>query len=117
MPIYNQHQDTSGVPPLSPCVPLLSYLFLMALLTLLTVVAGILSQFLSKPELFNQIYTHTDVRLALGWACVFIAGGTGLYGWRVEFEKSKPVVWAGLILYVSFTPAPVSSASPSLKRR
>lgn len=62
-----------------------------------------LKRFLSRPELFKQIYTHTDVRLALGWACVFVAGGTGLYGWKVEFEKSKPVVWAGLLLYILLT--------------
>lgn len=59
-----------------------------------------LSQFLSRPDLFKQIHTHTDVRLALGWASVFVAGATGLYGFKVEFEKSKPVVWAGLIVYV-----------------
>ncbi|KAH8103001.1 microsomal signal peptidase 25 kDa subunit-domain-containing protein [Cristinia sonorae] len=62
-----------------------------------------LKRFLSRPELFKQIYTHTDIRLALGWTCVFIAAGTGLYGWKVEFEKSKPVVWAGLILYITLT--------------
>ncbi|THH29756.1 hypothetical protein EUX98_g4438 [Antrodiella citrinella] len=62
-----------------------------------------LKRFLSRPELFKQIYTHTDVRLALGWACVFIAAGTGLYGWKVEFEKSKPAVWAGLVLYITLT--------------
>lgn len=55
-------------------------------------------QFLSRPDLFKQIYTHTDVRLGLGWASVFVAGGTGFYGYKVEFEKSKPVVWAGLLL-------------------
>ncbi|KII87709.1 hypothetical protein PLICRDRAFT_141656 [Plicaturopsis crispa FD-325 SS-3] len=58
---------------------------------------------LSRPELFNQIHAHTDVRLALGWAGVFTAAATGLYGWKVEFEQSKPVVWAGLILYVVLT--------------
>lgn len=55
-------------------------------------------QYLSRPELFNQIYTHTDVRLALGWLSVFVAGGTGYYGWKVEFEESKPIVWAGVLL-------------------
>ena len=55
-------------------------------------------QFLSRPDLFNQIYTHTDVRFGLGWASVLVAGLTGLYGWKVEFEQSKPGVWAGLIL-------------------
>ncbi|GBE88723.1 hypothetical protein SCP_1401280 [Sparassis crispa] len=62
-----------------------------------------LKRFLSRPELFKQIYTHTDVRLALGWASVFVAAGTGLYGWKVDFERSKPVVWAGVILYMILT--------------
>jgi len=62
-----------------------------------------LKRFLSRPELFKQIYTHTDVRLGLGWASVFIAGGTGLYGYKVDFEKSKPLVWAGVILYLLLT--------------
>ncbi|KAJ8081823.1 hypothetical protein AAF712_004736 [Marasmius tenuissimus] len=60
-------------------------------------------RYLSRPELFNQIYLHTDVRLGLGWASVFIAGGTALYGYKVDFEQSKPVVWAGLILYFLLT--------------
>ena len=55
-------------------------------------------QFLSRPDLFRQIHTHTDVRLALGWLSVLVAGGTGLYGWRVPFEQSKPGVWAGVLL-------------------
>jgi len=59
-----------------------------------------LKRFLSHPELFRPNYVHTDVRLALGWLSVFVAFGTGLYGWKIEFEKSKPVVWAGVILYV-----------------
>ncbi|KAI0090423.1 microsomal signal peptidase 25 kDa subunit-domain-containing protein [Irpex rosettiformis] len=62
-----------------------------------------LKRFLSRPDLFKQIYTHTDVRLGLGWASVFIAAGTGFYGYKVDFEKSKPVVWAGLILYILLT--------------
>ena len=49
--------------------------------------------------MFTTIYTHTDVKLGLGWASVFVALGTALYGWKVEFEKSKPLVWAGVILY------------------
>lgn len=59
-----------------------------------------LKRFLSHPELFRQNYIHTDVRLALGWSSVLVAFGTGLYGWKIDFEKSKPVVWAGVILYV-----------------
>ena len=55
-------------------------------------------QFLSRPDLFKQIYTHTDVRLGLGYASVIVAACTGLYGYKVDFESSKPVVWAGLIL-------------------
>ena len=31
---------------------------------------------------------------------MLVAFGTGLYGWKIDFEKSKPVVWAGVILYV-----------------
>ncbi|KAF7297569.1 hypothetical protein MKEN_01379400 [Mycena kentingensis (nom. inval.)] len=62
-----------------------------------------LKRYLSRPELFKQIHQHTDVRLALGWLSVFVAGGTGLYGYKVEFEQSKPVVWAGLILYLLLT--------------
>lgn len=46
---------------------------------------------------------HTDVRLALGWAGVGVALFTGLYGWKVEFEKSKPVVGVGLVVYVVST--------------
>ncbi|KAI0346629.1 hypothetical protein BDW22DRAFT_1481640 [Trametopsis cervina] len=62
-----------------------------------------LKRFLSRPDLFKQIYTHTDVRLGLGWASVFVAAGTGFYGYKVDFEKSKPVVWAGFILYILLT--------------
>ncbi|KAJ7163082.1 microsomal signal peptidase 25 kDa subunit-domain-containing protein [Mycena filopes] len=60
-------------------------------------------RYLSRPELFKQIHQHTDVRLALGWLSVFVAGGTGLYGYKIEFEQSKPVVWVGLILYFLLT--------------
>ncbi|KAE9396699.1 hypothetical protein BT96DRAFT_921962 [Gymnopus androsaceus JB14] len=60
-------------------------------------------RYLSRPELFNQIHLHTDVRLGLGWASVFIAAGTALYGYKIEFEKSKPVVWVGVIIYIFLT--------------
>ncbi|KAI8972805.1 microsomal signal peptidase 25 kDa subunit-domain-containing protein [Trametes punicea] len=62
-----------------------------------------LKRFLSRPDLFKQIYTHTDVRLALGWLSVLVAGATGLYGWKVPFEQSKPGAWAGVITYVMLT--------------
>ncbi|KAF9233423.1 microsomal signal peptidase 25 kDa subunit-domain-containing protein [Melanogaster broomeanus] len=62
-----------------------------------------LKRYLSRPNLFKQIHLHTDVRLALGWAGVIVAGATGLYGWKVDFEQSKPGVWAGFILYVILT--------------
>ena len=58
-------------------------------------------QYLSRPNLFKQIHLHTDVRLTLGWAGVLVAAATGLYGWKVEFEQSKPAVWAGFITHVS----------------
>lgn len=31
---------------------------------------------------------------------MLVAFGTGLYGWKIEFEEAKPVVWIGVILYV-----------------
>ncbi|KAF8221000.1 hypothetical protein L208DRAFT_1415809 [Tricholoma matsutake] len=60
-------------------------------------------RYLSRPDLFKQIHLHTDVRLGLGWLSVFVAAGTALYGYKIEFEKSKPVVWAGLIVYIVLT--------------
>lgn len=62
-----------------------------------------LKRYLSRPNLFKQIHLHTDVRLTLGWASVFVAAATGLYGWKTEFEQAKPAVWAGFILYVILT--------------
>ncbi|KAL4072522.1 microsomal signal peptidase 25 kDa subunit-domain-containing protein [Scleroderma yunnanense] len=62
-----------------------------------------LKRYLSRPNLFKQIHLHTDVRLTLGWASVFIAAATGLYGWKVDFEQAKPGVWAGFILYIVLT--------------
>ncbi|KAF8348521.1 microsomal signal peptidase 25 kDa subunit-domain-containing protein [Amanita rubescens] len=62
-----------------------------------------LKRFLSRPELFKQIHLHTDVRLALGWLSVLVAAGTALYGYKFDFEKSKPVVWVGVIIYVLLT--------------
>ncbi|OAX36624.1 hypothetical protein K503DRAFT_772329 [Rhizopogon vinicolor AM-OR11-026] len=62
-----------------------------------------LKRYLSRPDLFKQIHLHTDVRLVLGWAGVITAAATGLYGWNTDFEKSKPGVWAGFILYLMLT--------------
>lgn len=61
-------------------------------------------QYLARPDLFKQIHVHTDVRLGLGWLSVFVAAGAALYGYKVEFEKSKPVVWFGVIMCVNFFP-------------
>jgi len=60
-------------------------------------------RYLSRPELFKQSHLHTDVRLGLGWLSVFVAAGAALYGYKVEFEKSKPVVSIGLIIYIFLT--------------
>ncbi|THG93220.1 hypothetical protein EW145_g8434 [Phellinidium pouzarii] len=67
---------------------------------------------LSQPDLFQENHTHTDVKLAFGWASVLVAAGTALYGWKVEFEQAKPLVWVGVILYVS----PFSLSSNSNQR-
>jgi len=62
-----------------------------------------IKRYLSRPELFKQIHLHTDVRLALGWLSVFVAAGTAFYGYKVEFEKSKPLVSIGLVVYIVLT--------------
>jgi len=62
-------------------------------------------RYLSRPELFKQFHLHTDVRLGLGWLSVFVAAGTALYGYKVDFEKSKPVVSLGLVVYILLTVA------------
>ncbi|KAG6818380.1 hypothetical protein H0H93_005453 [Arthromyces matolae] len=62
-----------------------------------------LKRYLARPELFKQSHQHTDVRLALGWLSVFVAAGTALYGYKVPFGESKPLVWIGLITYVVLT--------------
>ncbi|CCA71996.1 hypothetical protein PIIN_05931 [Serendipita indica DSM 11827] len=49
---------------------------------------------------FRTSHRHTDVKLVLGWASVIVAGLTAFYGYKVDFEKSKPAVWAGVILYI-----------------
>lgn len=50
------------------------------------------------------------MRLTLGWAGVLVAAATGLYGWKVDFEQSKPAVWAGFIMHVSHKePTPLIS--------
>lgn len=62
-----------------------------------------MKRYLSRPDLFKQIHLHTDVRLGLGWLSVFVAAGTALYGYKIEFETSKPVVWVGLTVYIILT--------------
>ncbi|KZV93029.1 hypothetical protein EXIGLDRAFT_749364 [Exidia glandulosa HHB12029] len=62
-------------------------------------------RFLAQPGAFNTIHMHTDVRLLLGWGAVIVAALTGLYGWKMEFEKAKPVVTAGVVLYMILSSA------------
>ncbi|KAF4618834.1 hypothetical protein D9613_010044 [Agrocybe pediades] len=62
-------------------------------------------RFLSRPELFKQNHRHTDVRLALGWLSVFVAAGTALYGYKIDFETSKPMVSVGLAIYIALSVA------------
>ncbi|KAF9567142.1 hypothetical protein CPC08DRAFT_733242 [Agrocybe pediades] len=62
-------------------------------------------RFLSRPELFKQNHKHTDVRLALGWLGVFVAAGTALYGYKTDFETSKPMVQIGLVIYICLSVA------------
>lgn len=62
-----------------------------------------IKRFLARPELFKQIHLHTDVRLALGWLSVFVAAGTAFYGYKFDFETSKPVVTIGICIYIALT--------------
>jgi len=62
-----------------------------------------LKKYLSRPNSFQEQHTHTDVRLALGYASVIIGGGTVFYGWRVGFEPSKTIVTIGVALYFLLT--------------
>ncbi|KAG8821772.1 hypothetical protein FRC19_007284 [Serendipita sp. 401] len=60
-----------------------------------------LRRYIARPDTsFRTVNRHTDVKLALGWAGVLIAGLTAAYGYKVEFEKSKPAMWVGVVLYV-----------------
>ncbi|KAG8960838.1 hypothetical protein FRC03_006081 [Tulasnella sp. 419] len=58
-----------------------------------------LKRFLSHPDRFSTINTHTDVRLGLGYANVAIAIATGLYSWKISFHESKFVVMIGVVAY------------------
>lgn len=58
-----------------------------------------LRRYIARPDTsFRTVNRHTDVKLVLGWASVIVAGLTAAYGYKVEFEKAKPAVWAGVIL-------------------
>jgi len=60
-----------------------------------------LRRYIARPDTsFRTVNRHTDVKLFLGWASVVVAGLTAAYGYKTEFEKAKPAVWAGVILYV-----------------
>jgi len=59
-----------------------------------------IKRMLTRPDQFKQNHMHTDVKLALGWGAVLAAGATGLYGYLVEFEKSKIGVAVGVALYM-----------------
>jgi len=62
-----------------------------------------LKKYLSRPNSFQEQHTHTDVRLALGYASVIIGGGTVFYGWKIGFEPSKTIVTIGVALYFLLT--------------
>jgi len=60
-------------------------------------------RFFSRPDQYKVRNTHIDVKLALGWSSVLVAAATGLYGWKTEFEKAKPLVFVGVIMYTVLT--------------
>lgn len=58
-----------------------------------------LRRYIARPDTsFRTVNRHTDVKLMLGWSSVIVAALTAGYGYKIEFEKSKPAVWAGVIL-------------------
>ncbi|KAF8306711.1 hypothetical protein DL93DRAFT_2065327 [Clavulina sp. PMI_390] len=60
-------------------------------------------RYFSRPDQFRTRHRHTDVRLALGWASVIVAGATGYYGWKRDFDEAKPLVTVGVVLYFLLT--------------
>jgi signal peptidase complex subunit 2 len=58
-----------------------------------------LKRYIARPETsFTTVNQHTDIKLILGWMSVFVAGLTAAYGYKVEFEKSKTGVLAGVVV-------------------
>jgi hypothetical protein len=48
---------------------------------------------------FKQIHTQTDVRLALGYSAVLIAGALFYFDWKFGWEASKPYTAAAVVAY------------------
>ncbi|BGP20623.1 hypothetical protein JCM10213_007159 [Rhodosporidiobolus nylandii] len=66
-----------------------------------TAVDDVVREFFSLPDhRFTRSHLHEDVRLALGWTAVAVAGATGWYGYKTEFHDSKQLVGAGVAIYV-----------------
>jgi len=60
-------------------------------------------RYFSRPDQFRTNNTHSNVRIGLGVASVLAGTGTGLYGWKTEFEASKTIVTIGVLLYFLLT--------------
>ncbi|GAA5977209.1 hypothetical protein JCM11641_003877 [Rhodosporidiobolus odoratus] len=66
-----------------------------------TAVDDVVKEYFSDPShRFSRSYVHDDVRLALGWAAVAVAGATGWYGYKTQFRESKELVGSGVVVYV-----------------
>ena len=48
---------------------------------------------------FKQIHTQTDVRLALGYSAVIIAGALFYFDWKFGWEASKPYTAPAVVAY------------------
>lgn len=48
---------------------------------------------------FRQIHSQTDVRLALGYTAVTIAGALFYYDWKFGWEASKPYTLPAVVAY------------------
>jgi hypothetical protein len=48
---------------------------------------------------FKQIHKQTDVRLALGYSAVIIAGALFYFDWKFGWEASKPYTAPAVVAY------------------
>ncbi|KAI8379180.1 signal peptidase complex subunit 2 [Radiomyces spectabilis] len=58
-----------------------------------------LCRYFTAEKNYKQSHQHTDVKLLLGYASCFIAGGAVLYEYKTSFESAKQVTLACVIAF------------------